>query len=326
MRAGRLFALGAGAVTGAYLVDRWRRNQAKAPRPLRDYRGRTLRSKLVELAGGESVPVIDAGAGPAIVLIPGLTGASQVFRYQIQALSASYRVIAPNLRVGFDGVERRFDQFAHDLAAVLDALEEPAACVLGLSFGGPIAIRFTALYPHRVWGLVLTNTLARLDLSHVGLNRTLLIPVARWTSRFTPEPLMRRLAEVWGRYGVWVFDPSPGNERIVEYELETPVSVPMSAGSVRMETFKGCDLRGELERISQPALVIAGSSDSYTPVDWQREIAALLPNSTYVEIPRGGHLSLISHAETFNRVVLDWLAELGEQPQQAARPAPAGTG
>lgn len=281
---------------------------AKPPRPLREHQGRTLEPVFVELAGGECVPVIDGGEGPAVVLVPGLTGDSGVFRHQIAALTESYRVIAPNLRVDFNGIEQRFDQFAHDVATVLDALGVSSACLLGLSFGGPIAMRFATLYPDRAWGLVLTNTLARLDLSHVGLNRTLLIPVARWTSRFLPEPLMRRLADFWGRYGIWVYDPSAGNERIIDYELTTPVRVPMSVGSARMDTFKHCDLRSDLRRIYQPALVICGTSDTYTPPAWQREIADLLPNSTYVEITYGGHLLLISHAEEFNEVVLGWLA------------------
>ncbi len=317
--------MAAGAATGLYLMDRWRRNMSKEQRPLRDYRGRSLKARLVELEGGECVPVIEAGTGPAIVMIPGLTGDSHVFYYQIRALSASYRVIAPNLRAGFVGVKRDFDQFARDVVTVLDALEEPSACMLGLSFGGPIAIRLATLYPKRCWGLVLNNTLARLDLSHVGLNRTLLIPLARWTSRYSPEPLMRRMAELWGRWGVWVFDPSPGNERIVEYELETPVRVPMSVGGVRMDTFKDRDLRGDLPNIRQPALVVAGASDTYTPNSWQREIAALLPNCNYVEIPDGGHLLLISHAEIFNRVVLDWLADLAKHHPLPARPVTSGT-
>ncbi|MGD2154351.1 MAG: alpha/beta hydrolase [Gemmatimonadales bacterium] len=304
----RLLAMGAGAAVGAYLIDRCRRNMAKPPRPLREHDGRTLEPVFVELAGGECVPVIEGGEGPAVVLIPGLTGDSGVFRYQIAALSESYRVIAPNLRVDFNGIEQRFDQFAHDVATVLDTLGVSTACVLGLSFGGPVAMRFASLYPRRTWGLVLTNTLARLDLSHVGLNRTLLIPVARWTSRFLPEPLMRRLADFWGRYGVWVYDPSPGNERIVDYELTTPVRVPLSVSGARMDTFKDCDLRSDLRRIWQPALVICGASDTYTPPEWQREIAELLPHSSYVEIANGGHLSLISHADEFNEVLLGWLA------------------
>ncbi|UCC48494.1 MAG: alpha/beta hydrolase [Gemmatimonadota bacterium] len=325
MRLRGLLWLGAGAAAGGYLVDRWRRNMGTEPRPLRDHRGRALEQVFVELAGGECVPVIAAGTGPAIVLLPGLNGDSEVFRYQISGLSASYRVIAPNLRLDFSGVERRFDQFAHDVATVLDALDERAACALGLSFGGPIAVRFATLYPERLWALILTNTLAHVDLSHVGLNRTLLIPVARWTSRFLPVSLMRRLADVWGRWGIWVYDPSPGNQRVIDYELTTPVRVPMSVGGARMDMFKDCDLRPDLRALQDPALVIGGSSDTYTLPEWQREIAGLLPNSTYVEIPAGGHLSLISHAETFNQVVLDWLAEQHEAGTLAAQSQPAET-
>lgn len=280
----------------------------KPPRPLREHSGRAVEPVFVELAGGDCVPVVDSGEGPAVVMIPGLTGDSEVFRYQIAALSKDYRVIAPNLRVDFNGIDQRFDQFAHDVATVLDTLGVSTACLMGLSFGGPVAMRFAALYPHRTWGLVLTNTLARLDLSHVGLNRTLLIPVARWSSRFLPESLMRRLADFWGRYGIWVYDPSPGNERIIDYELTTPVRVPLSVSGARMDTFRDCDLRSDLRRIRQPALVICGTSDTYTPREWQREIADLLPHSTYVEIEYGGHLLLISHAEEFNEVVMGWLA------------------
>jgi 3-oxoadipate enol-lactonase len=310
----RLLALGAGIAAGGYLVDRWRRNQAVEARPLRDARGRSLEPVLVELAGGETVPVIDAGTGPPIVLVPGLTGESQIFRYQIEAFTARQRVIAPNLRVRFEGVARRFDQYVHDLAAVLDALGVPAAVLLGLSFGGAVCMRFATLYPERARALVLTCTLARLDLSHVGLNRTLFIPLARSSSRYLPQALVRRLAEIWGHWGIWVFDPSAGNERIVEYELETPLRVPGWVSNARLETFRKCDLRPDLPELGQPTLVVGGLFDTYTPLEWQREIARLIPGATYVEIPYGGHLSLISHAETFNRVVLEWLDTL--QPPQ----------
>lgn len=321
----RLMWLSAGAVAGGYLAHRWKRNLEIEPRALTDYRGRVAEPRLIELAGGECVEVVVAGAGPALVLIPGLTGDREVFRYQVAGLSAGHRVIAVNLRADFNGLPRSFDQFAHDVAAVLDALDEEKATVLGLSFGGPVCIRFATLYPDRTTALVLANTLARLDLSHVGLNRTLLIPVARWTSRFLPVTLMQRLSSLWGRLGVWVFDPSAGNDRIIEYELGAPARVPMSVGGGRMDTFKDRDLRPDLPKIRQPALVISGCADSYTPCEWQREIAELLPNATYVEIPNGGHLSLISNAETFNEVVDAWLAGvLGKRPVAAGPPLTEG--
>ena len=309
MRLRRLLLAGAGAAVGAYLVQRRRRNLAIQAAPLFDHGGRVLEPVPVELEGGGTVSVIDAGHGPAIIMVPGLSGDRQVYRYQIRDLTRSYRVIATDLRSDFDGVERNFDRFAHDIATVMDARGVTSAVVMALSFGGPIGIRFAKLYPDRLQALILTATLARLDLSHVGLNRTLFIPVARWSSRHLPEVLMRPLARIWGHWGIWVYDETPGNERVIEYELDAPAAVPAAVGGLRMDTFRRLDLRPELSRIHQPTLLIAGTADSYTPPDWQREIAATLPDATYVEIPGAGHLALISRAETFNQVVLEWLED-----------------
>ena len=65
MKPGRLVWFGAGAAAGLYLVDKRRRNLATEPPALRGHRGRSLEPVLVELAGGECVPVIDTGEGPA---------------------------------------------------------------------------------------------------------------------------------------------------------------------------------------------------------------------------------------------------------------------
>lgn len=319
----RLIWLGAGAAAGTYLAYRRRKSREAGPPSLEDGRGSKLEPRTVELEGGHRVAVVTAGTGPALLLVAGLSGDKEVFQYQIPAFSETYRVIATDLRDTFEGVKPEFDQFARDLGVILDALDESEAIVLGLSFGGPIAMRFASLFPERVTRLILTNTLTRLDLSHVGFNKTLLIPFARLSTRYLPAFLVRKLARLWGRIGVWVYDPSPGNERIVDYELETPRYVPREEGEIRLDTFKEVDLRDDLRRIEQPALVIGGGADSYTPLSWQREIAELLPNATYVEIPDGGHLSLISHAEMFNRIVLDWLT--GQESSHAASPSSAET-
>ena len=322
MNLGKLIWLGAGAAAGSYLAYRRRSNLSRQPALLEDPRGSVLEPITVELEGGELLEVVSVGQGPAFLLVSGLSGDKEVFKYQIGPFSERYKVIAIDLRDSFKGVKAEFDQFARDLAVVLDACGETSAIVLGLSFGAPIAMRFAKLYPERVSRLILSNALARLDLSHVGFNKTLLIPFARLSSRFLPEFMVRKLARYWGRLGVWVYDPSPGNDRIVEYELDSPRRVPMSEGAVRMDTFRKLDLRDDLLSIAQPALVISGAADGYTPPAWQREIARLLPNSTYVEIPRAGHLALISQAVTFNKVILDWLAGLEGADQPPSPPPP----
>jgi pimeloyl-ACP methyl ester carboxylesterase len=63
-----------------------------------------------------------------------------------------------------------------------------------------------------------------------------------------------------------------------------------------------------VERIDARALVLHGDEDLIVPVENGRMLAARLPNATYVELPGKGHNVMLEDPETFNRIVLDFLA------------------
>ena len=89
MRVGRLIWVAAGLLTVpaglagfSALVDRW--IAARSP----------VRGRLLEL-GGEAIHVVEAGAGPEIVLVHGLRGSLGVFAYRmIGELARDHRVVA----------------------------------------------------------------------------------------------------------------------------------------------------------------------------------------------------------------------------------------
>jgi pimeloyl-ACP methyl ester carboxylesterase len=80
-------------------------------------------------------------------------------------------------------------------------------------------------------------------------------------------------------------------------------------GRHRVDLLRGLDLRPELAHIRARTLVVKGPRDAYCPPAWSQEIAALIPDATYVEIPGTGHCSHVSMPGAFNRLVLDWLEE-----------------
>src|SRR5262249_39510694 len=101
-----------------------------------------------------------AGAGPDIVLIHGVTGDLSIWFLcnAVQSLSASYRVTAYDLRghgysdappAGYTSADH-----AADLFALMDALGVGRAALVGHSFGGVIAAHAAALAPGRVDALV----------------------------------------------------------------------------------------------------------------------------------------------------------------------------
>jgi pimeloyl-ACP methyl ester carboxylesterase len=278
--------------------------------------GNPLPGSRFTFSDGVTVSLVDVGSGPALFLIPGADGMKETFRHQLVDLSRAYRVLAPDLR---DGVtpDVGFDRLAIDVDEILRDRGIDRAVILGQSLGGSIAMRFAVRYPTRVRGLVVVNSLARVDYDHVGLNRYMLIPVAMATTRYLPTALARMMARLWCRLNVWVFDSSAGQDRLIEYALTTGGRAvdPQESGA-RVDLFRQEDLRPELRSIVAPTLVLKGSLDRYTLASWSREIAELIPRGQYLEIAGTGHCSHISMPDVFNRTLLDWLSELDRREGQ----------
>ncbi|WP_418318804.1 alpha/beta fold hydrolase [Piscinibacter sakaiensis] len=130
-------------------------------------------------AGDLNVAYLESGDrdGPPVILLHG-------FPYDVQAYqdvaprlaNAGYRVIVPWLR-GFgptrfaDPQTLRSGQqaaLAHDLLALLDALQIEQAIVAGYDWGGRAACIVAALWPQRVKGLVSVNGYNIQDIARSG--------------------------------------------------------------------------------------------------------------------------------------------------------------
>jgi 3-oxoadipate enol-lactonase len=107
---------------------------------------------------GRQLAVESAGTGPAVVLLHGIGGTSNVYQVQAEALAPVYRVIRPD----FAGAGRSpaagpisVGSHAADVAAVLDALGAGPAVVVGHSMGTLVARALAARHPATVAGLAL---------------------------------------------------------------------------------------------------------------------------------------------------------------------------
>ncbi|MDP9325866.1 MAG: alpha/beta fold hydrolase [Candidatus Dormibacteraeota bacterium] len=111
--------------------------------------------------GGLEFSVIDAGAGPGVLLLHGFPDSSYVWRHQVAALTAAgFRVVAPDLR-GFgesakpEGVDAyRLGNVLDDLRGILKALGVPRVHVVGHDWGGAMAWMFATTRPEKVDRLV----------------------------------------------------------------------------------------------------------------------------------------------------------------------------
>jgi pimeloyl-ACP methyl ester carboxylesterase len=109
------------------------------------------------------INVAMAGTGPAVLLLHGFPHTWRIWEKVIPLLAQGQRVIAPDLR-GLGGTTRAEDGYdactlAADAAALLDALGEPTATVIGIDAGAPPAFLLAMHHPERVERLVLMESL-----------------------------------------------------------------------------------------------------------------------------------------------------------------------
>src|SRR5437588_9316482 len=107
------------------------------------------------------------GQGPPLVLVPGLAGGFELLGPLARLLSQHFRVISYQLR-GEDNcfaLRRPFDlqDLVADLSEFLDWLRLENPTVLGVSFGGVLALEFAARYPHRLDRLIVQGVGARFE-------------------------------------------------------------------------------------------------------------------------------------------------------------------
>lgn len=310
----RLKRFGVGVAAGvagvAYARAILRRNAALARPRVRGPDGEALPERRFSYSDGEEVSVVDAGEGTTILWVPGADGPKETFRFQLPEFAERYRVVAADLRTHITS-EHDFSRFADDLNELIEGLDAGPVMLVGQSLGSAIAIRFASRYPERLLGLVLANPLARVSYEHLGFNRVALIPFARLSTRYLPTAASRLLARLWSHLGVWIFDNSPGSEKLIDYALYTgPRTTPASVSDRRVDLLKGLDLHPELGSIAVPVLVVKGPEDVYVPVEWALAIAEAIPDALYVTIPGTGHMPHISMPGAFNQVVDRWLLDV----------------
>src|SRR5215204_4240046 len=111
---------------------------------------------------GQKIKYVEAGSGPAVVLLHGLGGNSTNWAFNTPALAQKFRVIVPD-QVGFGDSDKplinyRVGTYVDFLDKFLAELKVERATLVGNSMGGWIASLYTLRYPAKVERLVLVDS------------------------------------------------------------------------------------------------------------------------------------------------------------------------
>lgn len=234
----------------------------------------------------------DAGTpGPpaaAPVFIHGSGGDHRVWGHQTACFAGGAYVDLPGHPAGTavgDGPE-----LAEAMAGALGDSERPVVLV-GHSLGGALALEVALAQPELVEGVVVVASGARLpvpDRAFAGLEADFDGECARLLAGFLADP---------GAATV------PVAEALVECGPETLAADYAACRSI--------DLRGRLDDLAVPVLVVAGSDDPLAPPWLARELAEELPLPTMVVVEGVRHMPMVEAPATVNLLIGAYLARLG---------------
>lgn len=172
---------------------------------------------------------------------------------------------------------------ADDVRLLLDQTGVKQAWVLGISEGGPAAIRCAYDNPDRIKAIMLFGTAAKWTASSD-------YPYSIESELY--DKWLDSLEESWGTAAnLEHFAPSQHqSEAMVKWWKKT-LRLSSSPGAIRavLDNARDIDVRDCLTAITQPALIVQQRGDSLVRVDNGRYLAEQLSNATYLELPGNDH-------------------------------------
>ena len=254
---------------------------------------------------GATLNVLDVGQGTPILFVHGFPLDHTMWRFQVAELSNNYRCIAPDLRgFGLSTVTEgkvTMEQFADDMAALLDALQitQPVV-VCGLSMGGCIAWQFARQHVQRLKALILCDTRAVPDSPEVAANRLkTAVDVVEQGSSIVANAMMPRLfaAETAQTQPALVDD-------LRQVILRTN---PLGIAAAARGMAERADACPWLASISVPSLIIVCEHDVISTAAEMRTVAAAIPQSHIEVLPNAGHMAPLENASMTNAAMRTFL-------------------
>ena len=223
------------------------------------------------------------GKGTPLVLLHGYPLDHRLWDEVVPLLENKFDLVIPDLR-GFGesstvDVFYTMEDYASDIAGLLDFLGIQKTAIAGHSMGGYAALAFARLYPERVAGLGLVSSQVLAD-----------TPAKR-------EDRFKTAAEVADKGPASVVEamtPNFTNDPRLQDFARSSMELQQPAAYIGALKAMGerVDSTPLLETINYPVVIVHGDADGLIPIDRAREVKAALPNAYLVEVPGAGHMPM----------------------------------
>ena len=272
-------------------------------------------------ANGQRLHYVSAGEGPLAILLHGFPEFWYSWRRNLPALARIRRVVALDMR-GYNLSDKPASGYdvatlTADIRAVIEALGERQADVIGHDWGGALAWVFAIREPAYVRRLVVLNA------PHPGpMSRALRRPGQLRRSAYIGFFQLRGVAErviAADRYGlIWRVFRSADRDRLWlgDADIQRFVDAIARPGALtaaleyyRQLVRRGPPAVGVMRVITAPTLTLWGEQDPYLGIELLDGLERWVPDLRVVRFPDAGHWLNQQRADEVNAEIVAFLSE-----------------
>ena len=290
------------------------------------------------LAPGEHSVAIDgielryhvAGRGPICFVHPGGPGVGWEYMKMPEVEEHLTLVYIEPIGTGSSGrlADPRgyiLDRYARYVDGLIEHFRLGKVCLLGHSHGGFVAQRYALQHSERLSGLILYETSPTTTEDFwADVNENL----GRFTERHADESWLADVMNALEEEMSVASDEHATDEQLTEiFRRQFPVYFADYSGrerefaplAARLRLFSGpgrgeepmpFDMRGELEFIRVPTLIIVGEHDPICSLKWARVLHEGISSSELVVFKRSGHFPHFEEPEAFSKAIRKWFERI----------------
>lgn len=242
----------------------------------------------------------DPGKERTLLLLHGLFGALSNFATIIDHFSGRINVVVPLLPI-FEMPLRKLSVMGlvDHVNAFVKFKGYTQVNLVGNSLGGHVAILFALSRPEILRSMTLTGSSG---LFEAPLGST-------FPKRGNYDFVQKKTESTF-------YDPAVATKELVDevYDIVNDRNKAIRVISIAKSALRH-NIADRLDNIKRPVLLVWGKDDTITPAFVGEKFHELLPDSRLHIMEKCGHAPMMEHPDEFNRLLNDFLIEIGELPR-----------
>lgn len=252
---------------------------------------------------------------PVIVFVHGWGGSARYWESTARAMSDAFDCLLYDLR-GFgrsklpqEPIELLYEMedYAEDLAALLEALDLSRVFIMAHSMGASPAVLFLNRYPERVERAVLTcsGVFEYEEKSFAAFHK-----FGKYVVQFRPRWFLRVPFAGAMFMARFLHRPLPAaiSRAFLEDFLEADYAAAMGTMLTAVSKYAAEVMPQEFACLKVPTLLISGEYDKIIPAQLGRQAAQLSENIEYFEIPGTAHFPMLEKPDIYLERVQEFLS------------------